>query len=71
MMAEFSLEAMQGRSNEVTSLSTERNNCQPETLYPVRIYLKSGGKRDFPGGPVVKILCFHFRGHGFNPWSGN
>ena len=26
---------------------------------------------DFPGGPVVKTPCFHCRGHGFNPWSGN
>ena len=25
---------------------------------------------DFPGSPVVKILCFHCRGHGSNPWSG-
>ena len=22
---------------------------------------------DFPGSPVVKIPCFHCRGHGFNP----
>ena len=21
---------------------------------------------DFPGGPVVKTLCFHSRGHGFD-----
>ena len=27
--------------------------------------------RDFPGGPVVKALRFHCRGHGFDPWSGN
>ena len=27
--------------------------------------------RDFPGGPVVKTLRFHCRGHGFDPWSGN
>ena len=20
---------------------------------------------------MVKTLCFHFRGHGFSPWSGN
>ena len=26
---------------------------------------------DFPGGPVVKTLRFHCRGHGFDPWSGN
>ena len=25
---------------------------------------------DFPGGPVVKTLHFHFRRHGFDPWSG-
>ena len=24
-----------------------------------------------PGGLVVKAPCFHCRGHGFNPWSGN
>ena len=27
--------------------------------------------RDFPGGPVVKTLCFHCRGQGFDPWLGN
>ena len=27
--------------------------------------------REFPGGPVVRTLCFHCRGCGFNPWSGN
>ena len=26
---------------------------------------------DFPGGPVVKILCFHCRGHKFWNWSEN
>ncbi len=26
---------------------------------------------DFPGGPVVRTLCFYCRGHGFNPWLGN
>ena len=25
---------------------------------------------DFPGGPVVKVPCFHCRRHGFNPWLG-
>ena len=28
-------------------------------------------ERDFSGGPVVKTLCFHCRGCGFDPWSGN
>ena len=36
---------------------------------------QSGRKRtkqgDFPGGPVVKTPCFHFRGHELDPWSGN
>ena len=26
---------------------------------------------DFPGGSVVKTLCFHCRGHGFDPWWGD
>ena len=26
---------------------------------------------EFPGSPVVRTLCFHCKGHGFNPWSGN
>ena len=26
--------------------------------------------RGFPGGPVVRTLRFHCRGHGFKPWSG-
>ena len=26
---------------------------------------------DFPGSPVVKILCFQCRGHGFNPYLEN
>ena len=26
---------------------------------------------ELPGGPVVRTLCFHCQGPGFNPWSGN
>ena len=26
---------------------------------------------DIPGGPAIKTLCFHCRGHGFDPWLGN
>ena len=26
---------------------------------------------DLPGGPVVKTLSFHCKGHAFDPWSGN
>ena len=32
---------------------------------------KKKKSRDFPGGPVGKTPRFHFRGHGFNPGSGN
>ena len=32
---------------------------------------KEGEVRNVPGGPVVKIPCFHYRGHGFHPRSGN
>ena len=28
-------------------------------------------KRDFPGGPVVRSLSSHCRGHRFDPWLGN
>ena len=28
-------------------------------------------KQDFPGGPVVKTLNFHYRGYRFDPWSRN
>ena len=33
--------------------------------------IKKWAEGDFPGGPVVKTLCFQCRGHGFNPWWGN
>ena len=26
---------------------------------------------DFPGGPVVKIPHFQFKGQGLDPWLGN
>ena len=35
--------------------------------------LKMPQEGDFPSGPVVKTLCFHYRGQGlgFDPWLGN
>ena len=33
--------------------------------------MEKKGRKDFPSHPVVKILCFHCAGHGFNPWPGN
>ena len=32
---------------------------------------RNAGFGDFPGGPVVKTLCFHCKGHGFDPRLGN
>ena len=34
------------------------------------VIIKLGDPGDFPGGPVVKTLCFHCRGNGFDPSSG-
>ena len=28
-------------------------------------------QQEFPGSPEVRALCFHCRGHRFDPWSGN
>ena len=33
--------------------------------------VKRNSLRNFPGGPVVKTPCFHCRGQGFDPWSGD
>ena len=33
--------------------------------------IRENKKREFPGGPVVKIPSFHWRGHGLKPWPGN
>ena len=27
--------------------------------------------RELPGGPVIRDLCFHCKGHGFNSWCGD
>ena len=39
-------------------------------MEPIIIIFKDLKILDFPGGPVVKTLRFHCRGHGFDPWSG-
>ena len=35
------------------------------------IHQKLQVRGEFPGGPVVRTLCFHCWGPGFNPWSGS
>ena len=34
-------------------------------------WLGTSALRNFSGGPVVKALCFHFKGHRFNLWWRN
>ena len=33
--------------------------------------IKFSENLDFPGGPVVRTVHFHFRRHGFDPWLGS
>ena len=48
------------------------DSCQQPTVSPVRhIVVLRQAVREFPGGPVVRTLCFHCRGHRFEPWLGN
>ena len=36
-------------------------------LFSLKNRWPEGKLREFPGGPVVRTLCFHCRGHGFDP----
>ena len=38
---------------------------------PHHCVVKTSSSRDFPGGQVVKTLCFHCREWGFDLWLGN
>ena len=46
------------------------NRRERDRLF-IRVKNEKIENRDFPGGPVVKMLHFYGSGHGFNPWSGN
>ena len=52
---------------------SKENYCLMGTEFLFEWWKPSKNKynRDFSGGPVIKTLCFHCRGDGFNPWSGN
>ena len=41
------------------------------TFFKPFFFLLQSNPWDFPDGPVVKILCSQYRGHRFDPWSGN
>ena len=40
-------------------------------LFFIVIFVIKHNCRYFPGGPVVKIPSFHYRGHGLDPWLGS
>ena len=42
-----------------------------ELVKSSNLFVKTPKRREFPGGPVVRALRFHCRGHGFDPWLGN
>ena len=44
---------------------------QGAVFLSLRQQSKRGTLQDFPGTPVVKTPCFHCRGLGLHPWSGN
>ena len=46
----------------------QRQRPGVQTPREMRVKTKRG---EFPGGTLVKILCFHYRGHRFDPWSEN
>lgn len=48
------------------------NKLKRENLEWNPLYIKKVGKcGDFTGSTVIKILHFHCRWHGLNPWWGN
>lgn len=40
-------------------------------MAPTYAESKKKGYKDFPGGPVAKIMCSQLEGAGFDPWSGS
>ena len=45
--------------------------AQFRMLVASNLAVRSGRFRNFPDSPMVRTLCFHCRGPGFNPWPGN
>ena len=47
--------------------SASKNN----SIFMCFLMLNEKDPREFPGHPVVRTLCFHCQGPGFDPWLGN
>ena len=47
--------------------------AQPRLLnqWAEELELRSRCSREFPGGPVIRTVCFHCRSHRCDPWWGN
>ena len=57
--------------NFTTYLTLKYRDNQDTILPGQEISCLNRNSRDFPGGPVVKVLCLLCRGCRFNPWSGS
>ena len=55
------------RRKEIINIKAEINEIETKEIITKINKTKSW----FPGGPVVRILCSHCRGTGFDPWLGN
>ena len=47
------------------------SNLETQRLFFPSFLTQENILREFPGGPVVRTLCFQFGGCRFNPWLGN
>ena len=57
----------------LSTLCPHFSECSLRTrsVHTIWDFIRNAESWDFPGGPVVKILSFHGRGHRFHPWLGN
>ena len=51
-------------------INQKQGGITPEIRMQTK-FIKKLSTGEFPGGPVVRIWCFHCGGCGFNPWLGN
>ena len=60
-------------ATKIPRATTMTQGSQKKKVKPIQkvIPIKNGNYWDFPGGPLVKTLRSHRRGHRFDPWSGN
>ena len=58
-------------SNSILMLTARGPHLEDTGAQVISDMDTKGSVWEFPGSPVVRTVCFHFRGHGFDPWSGN